>query len=311
MASISVSTTMNASEYGATTIIHNLPKFSPGAASILTGAKEESLKRGHAYVGSEHFLFSLLLNPTSRIHDYIRLKLYDSKNPSSSIWKDRMISLLEGPLCSQTCSPSHQQEQKDSSFPPFSPAMIEIFEVVKQISSSPVQDGNKVISDGLVTSEFLVAGIMLHGVNLAAELLARASKGSINSWTILDAINVDPKTLHVHRGAVRKSSTFSKGDIPFTGPSGPFTPGSETLPKLTDLDDAPTDSSNWLIPGRLVIGSAPDEDEALQLSNVGVTTFVSLIGEYSFKEYQSQSGHRVRYPRAIKRGNFVHFPIAV
>lgn len=286
----------------------DLPKFSPGASAILIGAQEEALKRERPFVGSEHFLLSLLLNPSSRIYDHIRLNLYDSDRPSSTAWKDRIVSLLDSRLCG---SPLNSvAASKGINYPPFSSSMLEVFQIVKQISSAPIRDGDQIISDGLVTSEFLVAGIMLHGVNIASEVLSRASKGLINSWTILDAINVNPKELHVNRNGVRKSSTFSKQEGPFLGPAGLFTVGSETLPELSALKPAPTHNSNWLIPGRLVIGSKPDESEAAILSAAGVTTFVSLIGEHSFKDYQTGSS-KVRYPRGVERGNFVHFPIAV
>ncbi len=47
-----------------------------------------------------------------------------------------------------------------------------MFDVVKQFSSGPVKDGAVTVQGGLVASEFLVAGLVLHGVNVAAEALA-------------------------------------------------------------------------------------------------------------------------------------------
>ena len=63
------------------------------------------------------------------------------------------------------------------------------------------------------------------------------------------------------------------------------------------LPTSPPPSSNWLIPGRLVIGEHPSEQDALDLvQQTGVNTFVSLIGEYSVAQYRKQ-----HYPRAIEK----------
>jgi hypothetical protein len=314
MASASASpASIDASQYGATSMMENLPKFTPGAASILTGAQQEALKRGNPYCGSEHMVLSLLLNSSSRIYSYIKMKLSDPHEPTSSQWKDSIISLLNGPLLLHATtgnSSSSSSSSSSSNYPPFSASMHEIFDVVRQISSSPVKDGEQIITDGLVTSEFLVAAMMLHGLNMGATILSRVSKGDINSWTILEAINVNPDKLHVNRGSARQSNTFVKGQTPFISSAGPFVVGNETLPTLECLPPAPTENSNWLIPGRLIIGSKPSEAEASRLSDAGVTTFVSLIGEHSFSDYQ-KGNRSMRYPSAVKRGSFIHFPIAV
>ena len=85
---------------------------------------------------------------------------------------------------------------------------------------------------------------------------------------------------------------------------------------LSSLPPSPTNSSNWLIPNRLIIGEHPSGKEAVNLINLaGVNTFVSLIGEYSSAKYRND-----HYPKQIKsmldshsdRGQFIrfmHYPI--
>ena len=86
---------------------------------------------------------------------------------------------------------------------------------------------------------------------------------------------------------------------------------------VSALPPPPTESSNWLIPGRLVIGEHPSREDAVDLISAGVNTFVCLIGEYSLDQYKSQY-----YPKDVqaylsrsgsetgRHVDFLHFPIA-
>lgn len=76
---------------------------------------------------------------------------------------------------------------------------------------------------------------------------------------------------------------------------------------------APTRSSNWLIPGRLIIGGYPSNTDAVHLVKTsGVDTFVNLEGRDTEETYRSQM-----YPAAIAamvtgladQIRFIHFPI--
>lgn len=90
---------------------------------------------------------------------------------------------------------------------------------------------------------------------------------------------------------------------------------------VSPLPPSPTQASNWLIPGRLVIGEHPSDQDATVLVQRGkggaaVNTFVSLIGEYSAEQYRKNY-----YPRAVEklltsgslegstRVQFLHYPI--
>ena len=79
----------------------------------------------------------------------------------------------------------------------------------------------------------------------------------------------------------------------------------------------PTDYSNYMIPGRVVLGCSPGYNsygakglakEILQILNIAeVDTFVCLRGEWSHELYQS------KYPKVVretgKKCTFLHFPI--
>jgi len=56
----------------------------------------------------------------------------------------------------------------------------------------------------------------------------------------------------------------------------------------------PTDGSNWLVPGHLIIGTKPTVADAQALMGAGVNTFCSLIGEWSPARY-----HEREYPAEL------------
>jgi hypothetical protein len=66
---------------------------------------------------------------------------------------------------------------------------------------------------------------------------------------------------------------------------------------VQSLPVSPIDSSNWLVPHRLIIGEHPSTREAVALVQVArVNTFLSLIGEYSTAQYRQQ-----HYPRGVEQ----------
>jgi hypothetical protein len=79
------------------------------------------------------------------------------------------------------------------------------------------------------------------------------------------------------------------------------------MPVASALPSSPTYDSNWLVPGHLAIGALPDGPGASALATAGVSTFVSLIGEHTFDQYER--GERVAYPTHVTNANFIHFPI--
>ena len=58
---------------------------------------------------------------------------------------------------------------------PLSDAMTEVFDIVSQFAGGPVRDDDIVIPGGIVATEFVLAAMLVRGVNLAAEVLGKAS----------------------------------------------------------------------------------------------------------------------------------------
>jgi hypothetical protein len=78
------------------------------------------------------------------------------------------------------------------------------------------------------------------------------------------------------------------------------------LPNPHKLPQAPTATSNWVVPGHLIIGEHPRMCDVHELIAAGVTMFVSLVGEYSSNEYYGE-----KYPAKMKkwRGKCLHLPV--
>lgn len=94
-------------------------------------------------------------------------------------------------------------------------------------------------------------------------------------------------------GAGRGAHTPLGGDV--GGDFGP--PGAQPLltphllPDPTTLPLAPTDQSNWLLPGRLLIGTRPNTHAVAALRVAGIDTLVCLLGEVlSVDLYASSMG---------------------
>ena len=302
--------TMSAEEYGAVkawpSLEMDLPALSPNALALLQAARDEAMARGHPSVGTEHVLWALVQPECSaRVKGWLMEKI--QPHSGGDDWQAHLLARLDAnPLWVSSGAVGVEP-------PSFTPAMKEIFGVVRAFATGPVRDGGVQIVDGLVASEFLIAAVLLHGINVCSELLGRASIGSVNSWTIFEAIGVDPKTVHVDRSVTATLEIFSECGGATLGP--PFELGSP-LPDPQALPAPPTHTSNWLVPGRVLIGERPGGSwpqgpggpDALALAEAGVTTFVSLVGEYSTQRYRERE-----YPSDLRRegraADFMHFRI--
>lgn len=295
--------------------LYGLPApLSPATAAVMVAANDDARARAQSVLGTENLLRALVTTATSntlatqpRIIDWIATRV--RKTPTDE-WHTVLTTLLDrqNPSCGTESTTGNASDQE---ILPLSESMTEVFSIVGQFAGEQVLDGDTLIEGGIVASEFVVAAIMLHGVNNAAEVLGYASSGQINSWTILEAINVDPETLLASRRITSEINAVvlpADATIP-KAQDGKAFPRGEQLPNLDiQFPQAPTNSTNWLVPGYLIIGSHPDDDEAFALVNAGVTTFVSLIGEYSTEQYLKR-----KYPQALAAENrpasYIHFPI--
>jgi protein-tyrosine phosphatase len=270
-------------------------------------------------VGTEHVLWALLESadspsPPQRVLAFVAEHVTGHPPPFDAAWSAPLKALLES-RCTFARLPSsggssggrNGLEQQL----PFTRSLEEVVAVVRQLSSGPVRDDARVVVNGLVATEFLVAALLVHGLNVAAEVLGRASRGRLTAWSVCAAINADPAALLVRRAAAGEATAFVRPDgaAPCTTGRPGFALGG-ALPDVESLPRAPTDTSNWLVPGYLAIGERPDARGARALAAAGVTTFVSLIGEQSKAEYMGQAPlGGSTYTTALPRGNFVHFPI--
>ena len=306
---------MNAAAYGAVRPpdqvdfgVDGLPAFSPNALALLTAARDEAAARGHPGVGTEHVLWALVQPGCgARVKGWLGEQMQPAA-PCGDDWQAHLLARLDAnPLWAPSGAAALEP-------PPFTASMVEVFGVVREFAAGPVRDGGVRIADGLVATEFLIAAILLHGINVCSELLGRASIGRVNSWTIFEAIRIDPRAIHVNRRVTARLDAFSIGRGAVSGPALKF---GAPLPDPRSLPVPPTGTSNWLVPGHVLIGERPGGSwpqtpagpDALTLADAGVTTFVSLIGEYSSERYRERE-----YPsdlrRAARDANFLHFPVA-
>jgi hypothetical protein len=234
----------------------DLPNFSPNASAVLSAAKDEAARRNHNFVGTEHFLFALLSSVSTaeqsgtappRVIGWLERKLNGTSVCEHNDWRQKMLRKLESRRTFAFVSLSAPSVPASSLS--FTASMRDIFDLVGRLASGPVKDGATVLSQGLVATEFVVAAIMVHGCNIASEVLSYGTSGVITSWMILEAINVDPASVHVRRAALRVQS-FSKaspgqetnGDVtPLVCAAGPFIIGTR-LPSIDDLpQNGPTE----------------------------------------------------------------------
>ena len=149
--------------------------------------------------------------------------------------------------------------------PTLTSSMQRILDVTRGLSNGSVRDGDTIYQGGLVATEFIVAAILVEGTNVAADILSRCSRGLVNSWNLLEAIHVDPATLHPPRAAGPVS--FEAQSVNGGAGGGPTYACTawEPADSLPDIGDgswcaAPVPYANWLVPGRFMIGETPGGD---------------------------------------------------
>jgi hypothetical protein len=96
------------------------------------------------------------------------------------------------------------------------------------------------------------------------------------------------------------------------------------LNRELSVTSSPTNTSNWILPGRLIIGANPSPKDAERLVQSGVTSFVSLLeyDTYDYQHHQYPSSLQKRIPEDISSPSreistecdsytiqFLHFPI--
>lgn len=182
-----------------------------------------------------------------------------------------------------------------------------------------------------VTSEYLLAGLLIEGKNLAAKVLDIASQSKVNVMTITEALGIDPKefeknVLNQLYSRIdhhwKEFSVNMEEGVDFSVPDLSRTDSSQPEINLPDYKNftkeqmiGPTDYSNYMIPGQIVLGCSPGYNsytsngltkEINQILKV-CDTFVCLRGEWSHEEYKKKYPDLVN--RSGKKVTFLHFPI--
>jgi protein-tyrosine phosphatase len=284
------------SHYEYTPVAHALTAptpTSPNAAAVIDAAIAYAEP---SPVGSEHVLWALFNVPgySPRILDFIARKtaeVYQAAavtscdNNSRQWFRDRvMATLMEKGLSAGGGGGGGGGDV------PVTPAMQRILSVTQQLGKGTVQDGDTVFENGLIATEFIVAAMLLDGRSVAADILSRCSRGLVNSWNLLEAIKVDPASLHPPQGNISYEVRAVNGGL---GAMEAWEPAS-VLPDIGDgaWCAGPLPYANWLIPGRLMIGETPHGDsyhapragtmqsDLKQLVSSHIDTFVCLRGEW-------------------------------
>ena len=278
------------------------------STKILSRVVAIAKERNHSIVGTEHLLLAICQISGSRAVAWVAAQC-EGMTPES------MLDIIQGFLDrSPMFSPVADCVGENISF---SSSFKRAIEIAQKIGGGPVRDGEITYENGLIASEFLLAGILVEGTGLGAEALTRFSGGKVNSREILRAIKVSDAGMEKIL-APRSTRPWESVTIPTAGSSLAQDSGDWVPPCLLrdiNLPESPNSISNWLIPGKLIIGSHPSDsrDDVRTLVAAGVDTFVSLIGEYTFEKYQS-----TKYPAQIiqqacfsspKPINCLHFPI--
>lgn len=283
------------------------PPFSPNARVILDRAVALARERHHENVGTEHLVYAICESPGRSIGWIARTTFGDSTGSTPELIKSITDFLESRPMF-------QRQSECGGPDPVFSNALTRAILIAKQIGSGPVRDGEEIYHDGLVASEFLLAGVLVEGTGLGAEALSRRSRGRVNSFSLLEAIGVNidaillPKlsrdTWKEHVVEPETTAVRTRRDMGRCE--------ADSLDEIAALlPESPTANSNWLVSGKLIIGEHPAASDAVKLKDAGVNTFVSLIGEYNFDTFKS------KYPSAVaaiaselvEPVHFIHFPI--
>lgn len=297
------------------------PPYSQNARMLLEFAVAEAIKRNHDVVGTEHLVYSICQHRNVRAINWMAARVFPN------ICIEDAINNLINEICSyleSRCLFQYKENLHEIN-PPFSAALNRVMDIAIHIGNRPVRDGDTIISNGIIASEFLLAGIILEGTSVGATALTRGSQGKINTYSILSAINISPQTI-LNLNSNPEMNRFiwncETNNISFLNPTDLNTCShhdSYCFHTLLDMDALGTfplltDNSNWIIPNKLLIGEYPSSTDVIKIisppndlnpitlthttststRHKSVNIFVNLIGEMTSSQYVSS-----RYPQSI------------
>mmetsp|Transcript_13808 Transcript_13808/g.22999 ORF Transcript_13808/g.22999 Transcript_13808/m.22999 type:complete len:472 (+) Transcript_13808:61-1476(+) len=306
--------------------------FSANAQALLDSAKQLAISKGHLQIATEHLAYAMC-HSDNRAVLWVASQTHPGKSEALSLLRSGIKEYLDNRPLFQT-----NDAKPGAADVTFSPTMTRVLSIARQIGSGSIRDGNLVLENGLIASEFLLAGMLVEGTGVGADAFTRNSAGRVNSQLLLRAIQVDPTDLMHPNTSEENWNAFEVsvlnsllqervvGGSMTTSQNGasPWFP-SVTLETLmsnskasnasivagidilnatagtccaetVNLPPAPTASSNWLIPGKLIIGEHPKANDMPALLEAGIDTFVSLIGEYSTEVFKNE-----KYPQQLQQ----------
>eukprot|EP00051_Salpingoeca_urceolata_P027272 m.480737 g.480737 ORF g.480737 m.480737 type:complete len:402 (-) comp21937_c0_seq1:2236-3441(-) len=269
-------------------------------ARLVAAAETVARERGHVMVGTEHVLFVLCTcTPSSTFAAGAYL--------DHCVDRAAIAAAIEAvPFCTQHSGDgSHPATDEPLFRSPSLEAVVQLAQALNAASRTPAH---------ALLSEEVLAALILHGANFAAIILRTSDHGDVDPAALLVQLNVDPKTAGLRRGDGQPKcwSEFTigkgKGVEDTASSSADASAAKLSLPALPDDHAAmtgPTRWSNWLVPGRVLIGRCPgswgycsERETAEELASIlacGIDTFVCLIGEMHVGEY------RASYPRVCEK----------
>lgn len=284
------------------------PPYSANAEYLLQSAELEARRRHHRLVGTEHLVLAIVNAGSVRVLPWIAGVTCPELDIDQAIlrFQEDVRSYLHGRKWFNIATTSDLALcEEDSVTPIFSPTLRTVLQIAESIGSRTVLDGDTVYPDGLVTSEFLLAAVLVEGTGLGAQTLVYKSRGKVNSHAILTAIHVPPEDILIPQSSdapwnyKRLDSSGNFCSIELRAEPSNANIALLDIPLSRDIligVPPPTENSNWVIPHRLLIGEYPSPKDALNLIDKGgVNVFVCLIGEFSPASYLN-----AKYPNDIR-----------
>lgn len=266
---------------------------SANAERIIAASQTEARIRGHPFLASEHLLHSLLRaseNPGSMMFIVLeQICQVVPGNTTPEALRNQADNLLnQHPLFSRNNDPCPEDHVM-----PTSPAYDEIMALCRQLLVDPYFE---------VTTEMLFAAIVMHGSNVAADIVSRVSQGQATPTLLAAMLGVPvvehmPQRMNVHGAEIIEFDNVQPLNDDDLRQREPFPFGSP-LPIPDQIREGPSYNSNWLIPDYLCIGMSPNAEDVRELQIAGVTTFVCLQQEeaHDFRAGNSYTRHAGGFP---------------
>lgn len=165
--------------------------LSANAELILNTSARVARSSHRAFIGTEHLVVALCQNANIKAMKWIAKTLYPTENDVSEAVRKVRERILQ---CIGESDETHLNEVTEEKEPHLTAALQRSLDIAGKLGCGPVRDGDRLYSEGLIPTEFILAGLLVDGTGIGATALKRCSKGIINSMTLLQAI-IKPKLM--------------------------------------------------------------------------------------------------------------------